>query len=194
MKALLLKTRQNLHIILLFALIAVFYLSFGCPVRLLTGVSCPGCGMTRALFALLKLDFSLAFEMHPLVLLLIVYIIRMTALAMDAQGYQTNIQMIGPSAGVLTVAKNREGFSNIIGLGLECRVNFSAINGQLTVNIDSEWTNKIIAIAVGWFICFIPIITGIVGTVSQITLPDKIFNAVNMSSSAAQNGGTYNQM
>ena len=78
MKALLLKIRQNLHIILLFALIAVFYLSFGCPVRLLTGVSCPGCGMTRALFALLKLDFSLAFEMHPLVLLLIVYIIRMT--------------------------------------------------------------------------------------------------------------------
>ena len=121
-------------------------------------------------------------------------VIQATALAMDAQGYQTNIQMIGPSAGVLTVTKNREGFSNIIGLGLECRVHFSAINGQLTVNIDSEWANKIIAIAVGWCICFIPIITGIVGAVSQITLPDKIFNAVNMSSSAAQNGGTYNQM
>ena len=80
MKALLLKIRQTLNIILLFALIAVFYLSFGCPVRLLTGVSCPGCGMTRALFALLKLDFSLAFEMHPLVFLLpialAVYLLR----------------------------------------------------------------------------------------------------------------------
>ena len=120
-------------------------------------------------------------------------VIQATALAMDAQGFQTNIQMIGPSAGVLTVTKNREGFSNIIGLGLECRVNFSVMNEQMTVNIDSEWANKIIAIAVGWFVCLIPMITGIVGAVSQVTLPDKIFNGIGMAVSAAQNGGTYQQ-
>lgn len=120
-------------------------------------------------------------------------VIQAAALSMDAQGYQTSIQMIGPNAGVLTITKSREGFSNILGLGLECRANFSAINDQLTVNIDSEWANKVIAIAVGWFVCLIPVITGVVGTVSQITLPDKIFNAVNMAVSAAQNGGTYNQ-
>lgn len=120
-------------------------------------------------------------------------VVQATALTMDAQGYQTNIQMIGPGAGVLTISKSRDGFSNIIGLGLECRANFSVLNGQLSVNIDSEWANKVIAIAVGWFICFIPVITGVVGTVSQLTLPDKIFNAVNMAVSAAQNGGTYRQ-
>ena len=120
-------------------------------------------------------------------------VIQATALTMDAQGYQTNIQMIGPNAGVLTVTKNREGFANIMGLGLECRANFSAINDQLTVNIDSEWANKIIAIAVGWFVCFIPVITGAVGSVSQVTLPDKIFNGIGMAVSAAQNGGTYQQ-
>lgn len=70
MKNLFLKIRQNLHIILLFAVMAVFYLTLGCPSRLLFGVSCPGCGMTRAVSALLRLDFSLAFEMHPLVFLL----------------------------------------------------------------------------------------------------------------------------
>lgn len=70
MKHLLLKSRQNASTILLFLVIAVFYLKFGCPFRLLTGISCPGCGMTRALSALLKLDFTLAYEMHPLVFLL----------------------------------------------------------------------------------------------------------------------------
>lgn len=64
------KIRKNRNFILFFALLAVFYLTVGCPIRLLTGISCPGCGMTRALFALLRLDFSLAFDMHPLVFLL----------------------------------------------------------------------------------------------------------------------------
>ena len=62
--------RFNYKLILLFSLMAVFYLSFGCPIRLLTGISCPGCGMSRAVTALLKLDFALAFEMHPLVFIL----------------------------------------------------------------------------------------------------------------------------
>lgn len=116
-------------------------------------------------------------------------LIHQVALTMETQGFQANVQMVGPQAGVLTIQKDREGFQNVLGLGLECRANFSAINGQLSVNIDGEWTNKIIAIAVGWFICFVPIITGIVGTVSQLSLPDKIFNAVNMAVSAAQSGG-----
>lgn len=53
------------------AAIALFYLlieSLGvtCPIRFLTGISCAGCGMSRAWFALLHLDFSTAFAMHPL--------------------------------------------------------------------------------------------------------------------------------
>ena len=113
-------------------------------------------------------------------------VIQAIALTMETQGFETNIQMITPQTGVLTVKKDREGFMNILGMGLECRVNFASINGQLSVNIDSEWTNKIIAVAVGWFVCFIPVITGIVGTVNQISLPDKIFVATNMSVGAAQ--------
>lgn len=70
MKKILPKIRQNLCAAVTFSLIALFYLRHGCPIRLLTGISCPGCGMTRALFALLRLDFSLALEMHPLVFLL----------------------------------------------------------------------------------------------------------------------------
>lgn len=108
-------------------------------------------------------------------------LIKAVALTMETQGYEANVQMISPQTGVLTVKKDRTGFANALGMGLECRVNFAAINGQLTVNVDGEWTNKIIAVAVGWFICFIPVITGIVGAVNQLSLPDKIFTAVNMN-------------
>lgn len=80
MKALFLKIRQNLHIILPFTVIAAFYLTFGCPIRYFTGIACPGCGMSRALFALLQFDFALAYEMHPLVFLMpvaaAVYLLR----------------------------------------------------------------------------------------------------------------------
>ena len=105
MKALLLKIRQNLHIILPFTLIAVFYLTFGCPIRLFTGIACPGCGMTRAVFALLRLDFSTALEMHPLVFLLpvavIIYLFRrripkkaMTALCISALVLLTAVYIV----------------------------------------------------------------------------------------------------
>ena len=37
-----------------------------CPMRLLTGFPCPGCGMTRALIAFFSGDFHAAWHYHPL--------------------------------------------------------------------------------------------------------------------------------
>lgn len=54
----------------LYMLIAIVF-SIPCPIRFLTGVSCPGCGMTRAALSLLRLDFSAAFHYHPLVFVLL---------------------------------------------------------------------------------------------------------------------------
>lgn len=46
---------------------AIFHLvGIGCPIRFITGISCFGCGMTRAWLSLLKLDFAAAFYYHPL--------------------------------------------------------------------------------------------------------------------------------
>lgn len=64
------KIKQNRSNIILFIAIAVFYSIAGCPSRVLFGIACPGCGMSRAVRAALQLDFSLAFESHPLVFLL----------------------------------------------------------------------------------------------------------------------------
>lgn len=60
--------------LLLMLYLAGIYLLFnllhiGCPLKFISGISCPGCGMTRAFFSLLHLDFGLAFHYHPLVIL-----------------------------------------------------------------------------------------------------------------------------
>lgn len=41
-------------------------LGIGCPIRFVTGISCAGCGMTRAWLCVLALDFPAAFYYHPL--------------------------------------------------------------------------------------------------------------------------------
>ena len=42
-----------------------------CPIRLVFGIPCPGCGVTRALVLLVKGDFVGAFKMHPFVYVVI---------------------------------------------------------------------------------------------------------------------------
>ena len=41
-------------------------LNIGCPIRFITGISCAGCGMTRAWLSVLELNFLQAFHFHPL--------------------------------------------------------------------------------------------------------------------------------
>ena len=63
--------RDALAVILVLLTIPLLYsvLGIGCPIKFFTGVSCPGCGMTRAWEAVLHLDFAQAFAFHPLFLL-----------------------------------------------------------------------------------------------------------------------------
>ena len=78
-----LNKKRILHGVLMLIIavaIGAFYLTYGCPIRWLTGVSCPSCGMSRAVGALLHFDFALVFHFHPLVYLLpvafLVYLLR----------------------------------------------------------------------------------------------------------------------
>lgn len=41
-------------------------LGITCPIRFLTGISCAGCGMSRAWLSLLRLDLAGALYYHPL--------------------------------------------------------------------------------------------------------------------------------
>ncbi|MBC8570765.1 DUF2752 domain-containing protein [Zongyangia hominis] len=55
---------------LLFWLLPHFY---RCPLYAVTGVPCPGCGITRGAAALLRLDFAGAWQANPSVYLAAVY-------------------------------------------------------------------------------------------------------------------------
>lgn len=46
-------------------------LSIPCPFHAVTGLLCPGCGVTRMCLALLRLDFAAAWEANPVLLLLL---------------------------------------------------------------------------------------------------------------------------
>lgn len=63
-------TKWKEDIAVLSGLLAVCCLSavsrIGCPLKWLTGVSCAGCGMTRAVLCALRLRFDQAFYYHPL--------------------------------------------------------------------------------------------------------------------------------
>ena len=41
-------------------------ISFGCPIKKILGISCPGCGLTRAYKSLMHGNIKQAFYYHPL--------------------------------------------------------------------------------------------------------------------------------
>lgn len=65
------KMKRFKNLIVPTILIAAVYIGFhlagvGCPIKFITGISCFGCGMSRAALSLLSLDFKASFHYHPL--------------------------------------------------------------------------------------------------------------------------------
>ena len=56
-----------LAVFVIYAVLATHFLGHACPINLVFGVPCPGCGLTRAVLLLFRGDFFGAFSMHPLV-------------------------------------------------------------------------------------------------------------------------------
>lgn len=52
--------------IILLVVALMRYFDISCFILELTGIPCPGCGMTRALLAALKFRFDEAFVLHPM--------------------------------------------------------------------------------------------------------------------------------
>ncbi len=52
--------------VIAFAGLLLFLIDVGCPFRFFFGISCPGCGLTRAWLAFFTGDVIRAFSLHPL--------------------------------------------------------------------------------------------------------------------------------
>jgi len=59
----------------LFVIFLIYFVlnlfDIGCIFKWITGISCPGCGITRAVLSTLRLDFKTALYYHPLFWLII---------------------------------------------------------------------------------------------------------------------------
>ncbi len=74
-------------VVVLLVGLAVFFVDgiVVCPMKRVTGIPCPGCGMTRAVRLLLHGDFAGATRMHPLVWVVIPLLAVLAAL--EVRGY-----------------------------------------------------------------------------------------------------------
>lgn len=73
------KTRVLVLVILSFLILLSAFEMYNCPIKIIFGLSCPTCGITRAIISAIQLDFTKAFYYHlfwpVVVIILIVYLL-----------------------------------------------------------------------------------------------------------------------
>ena len=62
--------RTPVFAMILFSAFSIALTGATCVLRTITGIPCPGCGLTRATLALIRFDWPEAFRFHPMVFLL----------------------------------------------------------------------------------------------------------------------------
>lgn len=89
-----LKGKQLLQFVflLLFLFCIVFILDYRCPFRLITGIYCPGCGMSRALISLFQRDFQNSWSYHPF--LIPTLVLAVLAAVLYFRGYRKQSQQV----------------------------------------------------------------------------------------------------
>ncbi len=71
---------KGIIIVILYLIITHLLFGYVCPLRLLTGLPCPGCGLTRAGISMILFDFNKVFYYNPIIIpiaLIIIYCVFM---------------------------------------------------------------------------------------------------------------------
>lgn len=99
-----------LHLKALVLLALLYFTIWHCPIRLMFGVPCPGCGTTRACISFLKLDVRTAFAyqpVFPLLVLIFLYAIHRNVIRsnwiMSGRIWKDRIEAAVLAAAVLTI-------------------------------------------------------------------------------------------
>ena len=106
-------------------------------------------------------------------------LINQLAMKYQREGYTVSVMPLG--AGVTISFNKGSGIQTVLGMCEGIKANIFAANGLLNVSFtDAQWTDKIIALCIGWIVCTIPWITGIIGLIAQLDLPKKIGNDIQI--------------
>ncbi len=98
-----------------------------------------------------------------------------------AKGY--TVQLMKMKNGLrIRIEKNCGGANMLLGLGQGITATCMLQNNEnLIVNYsEADWTGKIIGLAVGWILCFIPFITAIIGCIKQSSFSKEIDQDIMM--------------
>ena len=83
----------------IFALvIAMWMLNIPCSIKYVAGISCAGCGMSRAILSALKFDFASAFAYHPLWFIVIPAVIALVILGANGKKRASTVFLISIGA------------------------------------------------------------------------------------------------
>ena len=86
------------------ALIGIMWIfSIPCPIKYITGLSCAGCGMSRAILSALTLDFGAAFTYHPLWIVIIPAILAIVILSAKGKSKPAVVVFCCLMAAMMTV-------------------------------------------------------------------------------------------
>lgn len=92
----------------------------------------------------------------------------------QSRGFAVTTTSFGTSTAI-KFDKDTGGINMLLGLGQGATANCTLNNGVLNISYNNEdWTGKIIGLAVGWILCFVPFITAIIGIVKQVQLTKDI--------------------
>lgn len=88
------KGKQLLQFVFLLLLLfcIVFIFDYHCPFRLITGIYCPGCGMSRALISLFQGDLQSSWSYHPFLIPTLVLVV--ISLVLYFRGYRKQSQQV----------------------------------------------------------------------------------------------------
>ena len=98
----------------------------------------------------------------------------------QGKGFEVTVAQMGQQI-TINFNKDADGIKKFVGLALAITANITINNNTMMINFtDAEWTGKIIALAVGWILCFVPFALGIYGAVKQSELPKIIGKDIQM--------------
>ena len=96
-----------------------------------------------------------------------------------------NVRALKMKNGVkITVEKGVGGINTLLGLGqgitATCTI-YGKDKDTLSVNFsDGDWMGKIVGLVAGWFLCFVPAITAVIGILRQTGLQKDFANDIQM--------------